>query len=83
MIEIYSLDGKKLGSWKNLHAYALMELSERLNIDSHLSHRLNTIYVAAYHCIKSPGRHTYSSLYQQDVYMKKIGGKLPKPKKAI
>ncbi len=83
MIEIYSKDGERIGTYKNLHEYARMELSERVHANSYLSQRLNTIYVAAYHCIKFPGRHTYSYLYQQDVYFKKIGNKLPKPNKAI
>jgi hypothetical protein len=83
MIEIYTAEGQKLSSWKNLHEYARAEQSERIHSNSKLSHRLNTIYVAAYHCIKFPGRHTYSTLYNQDIHFKQAGRQLPNANKAI
>jgi hypothetical protein len=83
MIEIYTAEGQKLSSWKNLHEYARAEQSERIHSKSKLSHRINTIYVAAYYCIQYPGRHTYSTLYSQNIYVKQISKPIPKTDKTI
>ena len=83
MVEAYSMEGRLLARYKNLHEYAKEEQQFRKYKRSELSHRLNTIYVAAYMTIQNPGRYTYSHIHQENVMFKIAAKKIPTPNKTI
>jgi hypothetical protein len=82
MIGIYDQD-ELLAIYTNLYAYAIAETDRRVRNGSRLSKKLNSVYVAAYHTLKNPGRTTYSQIYGGHIHVRNLDRKIPTPNKTI